>query len=218
MMMKVGLEMSDGSIPRPIAIPRARIVFPVPSSPDRAKTSFGRAARPRRSPSRSVCKEEWLTRSSETTSFRRSATDDSAAEPPALEEQPDGDAEERSEERGPDREPPLLGHLTEKLHAHATPESATQWDEGERADEGAPPAKGSLILLERVSSPFVRALLARLGLRGTMLGRISPVAAPSTSCHGGRLPLGGAAVVRARGELLVGLRRLLVSAFAFIGV
>src|SRR6267378_7035767 len=113
MMMNVGLEISDASMPRPIAMPRARTVFPVPSSPERAKTSFGRAARPRRSPSRSVCSDEWLTRSSEATSLFRSATGHSASEPAALEEQSDGDAEERAEERRPDREPPFLRHLTE---------------------------------------------------------------------------------------------------------
>src|SRR2546423_7405088 len=122
MMMNVGLEMSAASTPRPIAIPRARTVFPVPSSPERAKTSFGRAERPRRSPSRSVCSDEWLTRSSEVTSFCRSATRDLAAELAALEEQPDGYAEERAEERRPDREPPFLRDLTEKRHSHTTSE------------------------------------------------------------------------------------------------
>src|SRR5206468_4113633 len=85
MMMKVGLEISAASMPRPIATPRARTVLPVPSSPESAKTSFGRAIRPRRSPRRSVWSEEWLTRSSQTTSRDRSPTRGAALELPALE-------------------------------------------------------------------------------------------------------------------------------------
>src|SRR5437867_7417434 len=203
MMMNVGLEISDASMPRPIATPRARTVFPVPSSPERAKTSFGRAARPRRSPSRSVCKEEWLTRSSDARSFFRSATGDLASEFAALEEESNGDAEERAEECRPDREPPFLRDLTQKLHAHAAAERAAERDEAESADERPAPAKRFLIRFEARSSLVVRALLPPVGfdkslsvllidpIRRTMLSRIAPVAAPSTSCHERRLALTG---------------------------
>src|SRR6267378_3893528 len=132
MMMNVGLEISDASMPRPIAIPRARTVFPVPSSPERAKTSFGRAARPRRSPSRSVCREEWLTRSTEATSFFRSATGDFASEFAPFEEEPEVDAEIRPEDGGEDREPPLLGHRADRRDADAAAERAEKGYEGQR--------------------------------------------------------------------------------------
>src|SRR5258705_3497896 len=191
-MMNVGLEMSAASMPRPIATPRARTVFPVPSSPDNANTSFGRAARPRRSPRRSVCREEWLTRSSEASGFCRSATRDSAAEPATLEEHPDRDPEERAEERGPDREPPCLRDLTEELQTGAAAERAAQRDEAKRADEGPAAAERLLIRLERRAPFVVGALLGPLWLGRTMLGRIAPVAAPSMSCHPRRLALGGA--------------------------
>src|SRR5207247_4148222 len=227
MMMKVGLEMSAGSIPRPIATPRASTVFPVPSSPDRAKTSFGRAARPRRSPSRSVCREEWLTRSSEATSFFRSATGDFALELAPLEEEPEVDAEIRPEDGGEDREPPLLRHRADRRDADAATERAEKRYEGERANEPAAPAKRKLVRLERVAALFVGALFALLGLRRTMLGVTAPFAAPSPSCHEGRLALGGppprqrplapgAAVARARSELFVALRRLLVLGLALV--
>src|SRR2546428_1391206 len=189
MMMKVGLEISAASMPRPIATPRARTVFPVPTSPERANPSFGRAARPRRPPSRSVCKEEWLTRSSEATVRRWSATRHSAAELPALEEQSDRDAEERAEQGGPDREPPFLRHLTEKLHPFETTERGAQRDEPEGADEGAALAKRELIRLKCLPSLVLGALLTLFGLRPVVLGRIAPVAAPSTSCHERRLAL-----------------------------
>src|SRR5712691_6441855 len=203
MMMKVGLEISAASMPRPIATPRARTVFPVPSSPERANTSFGRAARPRRSPSRSVCRDEWLTRSNEAIVRCGSATRHSAAELPALEEQSNGDAEERSEQRGPDREPPLLRDLTEKLHPFEAAERPAQRNEPEGADESAALAKRELIRLEGLPSFVLGALLALFGLRPGMLGRIAPFAAPSTSCHERRLALAQAGDVGARYELFV---------------
>src|SRR5205814_981227 len=83
--------------------------------------------------SRSVCNEEWLTRSSDVTYFCRSATGESTAEPATFEEQPDRYSEERAEERCPDREPPLLRDLTENLQPHATPECPAKRDEGEGA-------------------------------------------------------------------------------------
>src|SRR6267143_3358786 len=110
-MMNVGLEMSAGSMPRPDATPRARTVFPVPSSPDSAKTSFGPAERPNRSPRRSVWREDWLTRSMAGRS-RGSPTRRSALELAAVKDQPDRDPEERSKEGRPDGEPPFLRDLT----------------------------------------------------------------------------------------------------------
>src|SRR2546428_9406695 len=211
MMMKVGLEISDASMPRPIATPRARTVFPVPSSPERAKTSFGRAARPRRSPSLSVCRDEWLTRSSEATSRPRSPTRRLALELAPFEEQPEVDAEIRPEDGGEDREPPLLRHRADRRDADAATERAEKRYEGERADESAAPPKRTLVLLERFAALFICAFLALHGLCRTMLARVAPFAAPSTSCHERRLPLGGApapsaapppgiAVARTRGE------------------
>src|SRR5919204_636985 len=182
-MMKVGLEISDASIPRPSATPRARTVFPVPSSPASAKTSPGRAMRPRRSPRRSVCSEEWLTRSSEATSRDRSATSRATLELPALEHEPNGDAEERAEERRPNREPPLLRDLTEELDARAAAERAREGDETERADERSPAPERDLARLERFTPLLFRALLTPLGLRRTVFGRVAPLAAPLASCH-----------------------------------
>src|SRR5438309_1894485 len=205
MMMKVGLEMSAGSMPRPIATPRATTVFPVPSSPESANTSFGCAARPRRSPRRSVCRDEWLTRSSEATVRCWSATRHSAAELSALEEESDRNAEERAEERGPNREPPFLRDLTEKLHPFETTERAAQRDESEGADEGAALAKRELTRVECLPSLVLGTLLALFRLRPTVLGRIAPFAAPSTSCHERRLALAQAGDVGARYELFAGL-------------
>src|SRR2546430_3403738 len=182
-MMNVGLEMSFASMPSPIATPRARTVFPVPSSPDRAKTSFGRAARPRRSPSRSVCREEWLTKSSEASGFRRSATGDSALEPAALEEEPKVDAEVRAEDRGERGPPPFARYLAERQNPDAASERAEKGNEGKRAHEPSSTSKGLLFRLERRAPFVVGALLGPFGLGRTMLGRIAPVAAPSTSCH-----------------------------------
>ena len=85
--MNVGLATSLASIPRPIATPRASTVFPAPSSPQSANTSFGRADRPSRSPSRSVWSEEWLTRSSAGRS-RGSATRRSSLKFAALKDEP----------------------------------------------------------------------------------------------------------------------------------
>src|SRR6267143_3816431 len=183
MMMNVGLEMSLASMPSPIATPRARTVFPVPSSPERANTSLGRAARPSRSPSRSVCRDEWLTRSSEASGFCRSATRDSASEPAALEEQSDRDPEERAEERCPDREPPFLWDLTEQLQPRAAAERTAERDEAKRADERPAASKRLLVRVERRALFVVGALLSPFGLGRTVLGRIAPVAAPSTPCH-----------------------------------
>src|SRR5919204_532865 len=136
-MMNVGLEISVGSIPRPEAIPRARTVLPAPSSPQSANTSFGRADRPRRSPRRSVWSEEWLTRSTETTS-RRAATRRSAVVFAALKDDPDGNAEERSEERGPYREKPLARDRAEDVDAGIAAKRADERDEPERSDQTLP--------------------------------------------------------------------------------
>src|SRR5438309_1927088 len=180
MMMNVGLEMSAASMPRPIATPRARTVFPVPSSPERAKTSFGRAARPRRSPSLSVCRDEWLTRSSEATARPRSPTRRLALELATFEEKPEVDAEIRPEDRGEDREPPLLRHGADWRDADAAAERAEKWYESQRADESAAPAKRKLVLRERFAALLVSAFFALNGLCRAMLARIAPFPAPST--------------------------------------
>src|SRR6266576_4597287 len=218
MMMNVGLEMSPASRPSPIATPRASTVFPVPSSPERANTSFGRAARPRRSPSRSVCNEEWLTRSSDVRCFCRSATGESAKESATLEEEPEIDAEVRAEDRGEGSPQPFAGYLTERDEADAAAEHDKERYESKRTNEPASTTEGRLIRLEGFAALLVGPLLAGLGLRGAVFSRIAPIAAPSTSCHPARLALGGVLVARARAQLFVGLRRLLLLDVACIGL
>src|SRR5919204_4774270 len=190
-MMNVGLEISVGSIPRPEAIPRARTVLPAPSSPQSANTSFGRADRPRRSPRRSVWSEEWLTRSTETTS-RRAATRRSAVVFAALKDDPDGNAEERSEERGPYREKPLARDRAEEVDAGVAAKRADERDEPERSDQTLPSHQRALLgLIVRPALPFGArdALLAPAwcGLRCAL----PPLAPPSPPCHRARLAVGG---------------------------
>src|SRR5438067_10322620 len=183
MMMNVGLEMSPASRPRPMATPRARTVFPVPSSPERANTSFGRAARPRRSPSRSVCIEEWLTRSSDARCFCRSATGESAKESATLEEESEIDAEIRAEDRREGSPQPFPWYLAERDYADAAPEHAKEREESKRTNEPASTTEGRLVGLERFTTLLVGPLLAALWLRWAVFGRIASIAAPSTSCH-----------------------------------
>src|SRR5512140_1025484 len=111
-MMNVGLDTSPASRPSPAATPFVRTVFPAPSSPQRASTSPGRARRARRSPIRSVCREDWLTRSI-VSALRGASARRSALESAALKDEANGNAEERSEERAPAEQPPLAGHLAE---------------------------------------------------------------------------------------------------------
>src|SRR5438034_11098615 len=104
-MMKVGLATSLGLSPSPAATPFASTVFPAPSSPQSARTSPGRARRASRSPIRSVCKLEWLTRSS------RSSLD--FLESAGRKDEPDGKAWERTQERRPDEHPDVARQGTE---------------------------------------------------------------------------------------------------------
>src|SRR5712692_2562621 len=110
-MMNVGLETSPASRPSPAATPFARTVFPAPSSPHSARTSPGRA---RRSPIRSVCSEEWDTRSMLST-LRGVSARCSAEEFAALKDEADGKPEEGPEERGPDEQPDVALDRAEEI-------------------------------------------------------------------------------------------------------
>ena len=123
-----------------------------------------------------------------------------------FEEEPEVDAEIRPEDGGEDREPPLLRHRADRRDADAATECAEKRYEGERANEPAASSKRKLVRLERFAALFVGALFALLGLRRTMLGVTSPIAAPSPSCHEWRLALGGAPP--GQGPLPLGLRSL----------
>src|SRR5438132_1693172 len=77
--------------------------------------------------------------------------------------------------------------------------------DAEGADEGAALAKRELTRVECLPSLVLGTLLALFRLRPTVLGRIAPFAAPSTSCHERRLALAQAGDVGARYELFAGL-------------
>src|SRR5687767_6582255 len=158
-MMNVGLVTSSASMPRPAAMPRARTVFPVPSSPHSASTSPARAACPRRSPSRSVCSDEWLTRSSVPISDHLAALVFAA-----LTVEPDGKSDEGPEDPGPHREQPLARYRAERQRpgrARAG-ERGDERDEAERADPGTQP--GHPLLTRRELRVATRLALGRAPL------------------------------------------------------
>src|SRR6266849_2861205 len=142
-MMKVGLETSPASRPSPAATPFASTVFPAPSSPQSASTSPGCARRARRSPIRSVCSEEWDTRSMLST-LRGVSARRSAEESAALKDEADGKPEEGPEERGPDEQPDVALDRAEEIErrtgvaAERRRERRDQRDEPEQPDEVAP--------------------------------------------------------------------------------
>src|SRR5581483_2183245 len=137
-MMNVGLATSPGSSPMPAATPFARTVFPAPSSPHSARTSPGRARRASRSPIRSVCRDDWLTRSSERGLCGGSARR-SALESAALKDEANGKAEERAEERRPDEQPPGRRKHAERVErrSRAADERREERDEPQQADDRA---------------------------------------------------------------------------------
>src|SRR5712691_9088554 len=141
-MMNVGLETVAASSPRPAATPRASTVFPAPSSPHSASTSPGCASRARRSPMRSVCSEEWLTRSM-VSALRGGAAGCFALESAALKDEADGKPEERTKETRPDEQPPIARDHAEGIEdrAAAAPERCGEWEDPKKADEVPAPAE-----------------------------------------------------------------------------
>ena len=119
-----------------------------------------------------MCRDEWLTRSSEATVRCWSATRHSAAELSALEEESDRNAEERAEERGPNGQPDLLRDRAEERDAAVAAERSGERYESKRADDGPPPVQRPLLRCERLSSLLAGArkghlaeLFAAAGLR-----------------------------------------------------
>src|SRR5512143_581934 len=167
-MMNVGLETSPASSPSPAATPFVSTVFPAPSSPQSASTSPGRARRARRSPMRSVCRDDWLTRSTLSVlpgaSVRRSALESAA-----LNDEPNGKAEERAEERGPDEEPVLARDAADQIERR--PRTASE-RRGER-NEAQPPHHGAPAPQPLLAREESRATASRLFL-GPVLLRHSP--------------------------------------------
>src|SRR3954465_12004286 len=168
-MTKVGLEMSAASSPSPPATPFASCVLPAPSSPHSASTSPGRARRAMRSPIRSVCSDEWLTRSM-VSALRGASTRRSALESAALTDEPDGKAEERAEERGPDQQPELARDCAQQVEwrADTAAERCAQGNETEDPDDRSPACEALLARVER------QPLLLRIAI-GPLLFRQIPL-------------------------------------------
>src|SRR5438034_8361764 len=164
-MMNVGLETVASSRPRPAATPFASTVFPAPSSPHSASTSPGFARRARRSPIRSVCSEEWLTRSMVST-LRGGAGGCFALELSALKNESDGKPEERAEETRPDEQPPIARDHAERIdeRAAAAAQRREQREDAEEADEVPATADPLLARLE------LRTPLLVLADRALLLG------------------------------------------------
>ena len=133
-----------------------------------------------------------------------------ANEASTVEEKPKRDAEVGAEECGEDGEQPLRRHGAGRRDTEGASEISDEWKKCQRADESPPLHEGRALGFERLA-PFVFLVRAAfLRALGALLGALAPIAAPSTSCHERRLALGGTAVGWARGELFVGLRRLLL--------
>src|SRR5260221_4558816 len=131
-MIRVGLVTVSSSSPNPIATPRASTVFPAPSSPKSAMTSPGSAWAARRSPRRSVCSEEWLTRSRPALSGGRLLLESAA-----FKNEPNAKADDGADDRGPQAEVDLPLDAGERETDVTRGESGEQHETQEQRD--APP-------------------------------------------------------------------------------
>src|SRR5256885_2865656 len=120
---------------------------------------------------------------------RESPTRRSALELAAVKDQPNRDPEERSKKGRPDGQPPLLRDRTEEGDAAPAAERADERDEAKRADEGAPPAEGTLLRRERFAPLFLRARGSLIGPGDALFARLAPCAPTSSPSHRPRLAL-----------------------------